>query len=77
MKNTTKISKQIQLIKNYVDTQICFFPWRKTFSGQDLNLLLNEHGIGMDHNVRARIIKEGIFKGYEKTPDGSLAFYLD
>lgn len=76
MKNTTKISKQVQLIKNYVDTQICFFPWRKTFSGQDLNLLLNEHGIGMDHNVRARLVEEGVFNDCKKTGDGSLAFYL-
>ena len=76
MKSTTKISKQVQLIKNYVDTQLCFFPWRKKFSGQDFNLLLNDHGIGMSQAVRERIIEEGIFKKSKTTPDGSLTFYL-
>jgi len=72
----TKIAKQLKIIKDYLEVQEVFFPFRTEFSGQEINQLLNNHGIGMDSNVRKKVIEKGIFTKKKTQGDRSLTFYL-
>ena len=76
MTKATKIQTQLDVLKEYIEVQTVFFPWRTDFSGQEIGQVLNNHGIGMTNYIREKVLTEGIFSKCTKSVDGSLSFYL-
>ena len=72
---TTQVQTQLDLLNEYLEVQTVFFPFRTEFSGQEINQLLNNHGVGMTHYLREKVIQLGLFSKCTKSIDGSLTFY--